>query len=220
MTPLLSGLGLLSLLSFIIIGWRKKHFLLGRFALSLLGLIAGIALVVVLAQITWGVIVKKYAAEVSAYDGFESSPVWLSVLMAGATVLMILLLSMLVRKLGGVNVTAAAPVVFLLLGFTFYLLEGSDNPLTLPWFIWALIGCVAGLGTLLFVKKSAWTVLLLLCSACLTLAVTLSQIVLATYTREDAWLPVLVVSVWISLFAPQVDALFGQALALENHAKA
>lgn len=218
--PLLSSFGLLSLLSFIIVGWRKKHFSLGRFALSLLGLLAGIALMVVLAQMAWGVIVKKYAAEISAYDGFESSPIWLSMLMASATVLMILLLSLLSRKLGGVNVTAAAPVIFLFLGFTFALLDGSDNPLTLPWFVWALIGCVAGLGILLFVKKPAWKFILLLCSAYLTLAVTLPWIVLATYTREGAWLPVLVISAWMGLFAPQVEAVFGRALALENNAEA
>jgi len=218
--PLLSSLGLLSLLSFIIIGWRKKHFSPGRFSLSLLGLLVGIALMVVIAQTAWGVILKKYAVEVRAHDGFESSPIWLSVLMAGATVLMILLLSLLIRKLGGVNVTAAAPVAFLAVGFTFYILDASSNPLALPWFAWALIGCETGLGVLLFTKNSAWKVFLLLCSAYLILAVTVPSVVLATYTREDAWLPVLVVSAWMGLFAPQIEAVFGRAFAREENAKA
>jgi hypothetical protein len=52
------------------------------------------------------------------------------------------------------------------------------------------------------------------------LAVTLPYIVLASYTREDAWLPVLVTCVWMALFAPQVEALFGRTLALENKSKA
>ena len=219
-TPLLSGLGLLSLLGFVIIGWRKKQFSLGRFGLSVLGLLVGIALIVVLAQMAWGPILEKHAAEVSAYHGFESSPTWLAVLMAAASILIVLLLSQLTRKLGGINVTAAAPVIFLLLGFAFYLLGFSSNPLTLPWFAWSFLGCVTGLGILLLVRNPAWNLVWLLSSAFMLLAVTLPYIVLAAYTREDAWLPVLVTCVWMALFAPQVEALFGRTHALENKSKA
>lgn len=218
--PLLSGFGLISLLGFVIIGWRKKQFSLGRFALCVLGLLVGIALIVVLAQVAWGIVLKKYILEVSTYGGFESSPIWLSTLMSGASIMMVLILSLLTRKLDGINVTVAASVIFLLLGFAFHMRGVSSNSLTLPWFAWPFLGCVTGLGILLLVRNPVWKLAVLLCSTFMLLAVTLPWIVLATYTREDAWLPVLVTSVWMALFAPQVEALFGQVLALENKTKA
>jgi hypothetical protein len=92
------------------------------------------------------------AAALRTYFIFKDTPylgkallllaAWLSVLMAGASILIVLLLSQLSRELGGVNVTAAAPVNFLLLGFAFYLLGFSSNPLTLPWFAWPFLGCI------------------------------------------------------------------------------
>jgi Peptidase family M28 len=217
---LVSGLGLLAMLGFMIAGWRKKQFTLGRFLLSVLGLLTGIALIVLLAQTAWGIILKKYVAEVYAYGGFESSSAWFTALMVGAFILMTIILILLNRKLGGVNVSAAAPVIFLMVGFIFFILGASSNPLTIPWFAWSFLGCVAGLGILLFVKNQPWKVSLLLCAAYPTLAVTVPWLVLATYTREDAWLPVLLLSAWTGLLAPQVGAIFGQALAPENKAKA
>ena len=218
--PILSGIGMVLLLGFVIIAWKQKCFHPGRFLLSVLGLLIGIALIVVLAQMAWGVILKRYAAEVIAYGGFDSSARWLSGFMAGAMLLMILLVYVLDRWLGGFNVSVAALMLYLCVGYAFYFLDAMGNPLSTGWYAWPLIGCVAGIGILLFQKNPIWKLAGLLCAAFATLAVTGSWLVLATYTREDAWLPVLVLSAWAGLLAPQVGAIFGQALAPENKAKA
>jgi hypothetical protein len=208
---ILDGLAILSLLGFAIIGWRREQFSVGRFALSVLGLIVGIALFVVLAQIAWGIILKKYTAGVASEVGFESSALWLSILMILASFPVIFILSLLDRKLGAINLTVAAPIIFLIVGIAFYFLDDT-NPLTVGWFAWSLIGCVAGLGVLFFTKRPAWKVGLILCSTFLMLTIAGPSLMLATYTREDAWLPVLVVSAWVCLFAPQVDSIVGQGL--------
>jgi len=206
--PALSGLGLLSLLGLVIIAWRKKQFSIGRFLLSMLGLILGTVLIVLCAQLIWGVVLKKHGAEVMAYGGFEASTAWLSWLMAGTALLMIVLLFLLDRKLGKINLMAGAIIVFLIAGFVFYLLTDGDNPLTSAWLAWSFLGSIVGMGVMLFTQKPIWKVLLLLCSAFVSLALAFPRLVLATYTREDAWIPVLVLCVWVGLFMPQVDALF------------
>jgi hypothetical protein len=133
----------------VVVGWQRRHFSFGRFLLSIVGLTIGIAFIVVLAQMAWDVILKKYSAGAAADAGFESSATWLFILMAIATVLTILLLSLLDRSFGGVNLAVAAPIIFLIVAFIFYFLDASGNPFTIGWFAWSFLGCIAGLGILL-----------------------------------------------------------------------
>lgn len=206
----LSGLALLALLGFVIVAWQRKRFSLGRFLLGLLGLLLGILIIVAVAQMIWGAILKNHAAEVSAYDGFEASSTWISWLMAAATLLMVILLYLLARRLGGINLAIGSILLFLFAGFVFYRFADGDNPLTATWLSWPLLGAVTGIGTLLLSRDSKWNLALLLLSVFLMFALTVPRIMLATYTREDAWMPVLVLCVWVGLFVPQVEAIVGQ----------
>jgi hypothetical protein len=179
----------------------------------MLGLLIGILLIVLCAQLAWGIIERNQVAVEAVESGFEGSAAWQAILMSVAALLMIVLMIFLSCRLGGIHLAVVAPVIFLLLGFAFNFMTNADNPLTTPWLAWPFIGGVIGLGVLLFIKKPVLKVVLLSFSALLVLAVALPRIWMATYTREDAWLTVLVVSVWMGLFAPQVEAIFGQALS-------
>lgn len=207
----LSCLGILALLVFVMIAWRRKRFALKRFLLSLSGLVVGILLVVLLAQLAWSVIKGGYKMELAAYDGFEGSALRQAGLMIMAGLLVILLLTVLSRRCGAIHLAPAATVLFLLAGFAFSTMTGNDNPLTTAWLAWPFLGCVAGMGTLLFIKDRIWQLVLLSLSSLMLVAVTLPRLWMAAYTREDAWLTVLVVSVWVALFAPQIEAVLGKA---------
>ncbi len=209
----LTGLGILTLLFIIVFAWRKDQLSWKRLLLSLLGLLVGILLIVFCAQLAWGIIERNQVAVEAVESGFEGSAAWQAILMSVAALLMIVLMIFLSYRLGGIHLAVVAPVIFLLLGFAFNFLTNADNPLTTPWLAWSFIGGVLGLGVLIFIKHPVFKVVLLSFSALLVLAVALPRIWMATYTQEDAWLTVLVVSVWMCLFAPQVEAIFGQALS-------
>jgi hypothetical protein len=207
--PVLSSIGLLAVLVFAVIACRQKRFTLGRFLLALGLLLLGVALVVLCAQLAWGAVKQAIRA---GPTGFEQSTAWQVGLMAGAAVLMVFLLAFLSRCFGVIPLSAAAVLLYLVVGFLFYYIGGGGNPLTTAWLAWPFVGCSAGMGVLLFARKPVWKAVLLACSAFLMLVLMIPQIWLAAYTREDAWIPALVVCAWISLLAPQVDAGFGRAL--------
>jgi Peptidase family M28 len=209
----LTSLGILALLFFIVFAWWKSQLSWKRLLLSMLGLLIGIVLIVLCAQLAWGIIEKNQVAVAAVESGFEGSAIWQAILMSLAALLMIVLMAFLSYRLGGIHLAIVAPVLFLLLGFAFNSMTNADNPLTTPWLAWSFIGGVCGLGVLLFIKDPVLKVVLLSFAALLVLAVALPRIWMATYTREDAWLTVLVVCIWMGLFTPQVEAIFGQALA-------
>jgi len=207
--PVLSGLGILALLACVILAWQRVRFSLGRFLLSTIGVLLGILLIVLCAQLAWGIILKGNAAEVAAFGGFEASAGWLTGLMVMAGLLLMIILAMLSRLLGEINLAAAAALVYLLVWFTAHQLIEADNPLTTAYIVWPFLGSVVGIGILLFTKKPVWKVVLLSFSALLVLVLMIPFLKLATYTREDAWIPVLVLSVWITLLSPQFGFIFG-----------
>jgi hypothetical protein len=214
--PVLSGLGLLALLVFVALAWRQGRLRPGRFALGLLGLLVGIVLIAVCTHLAWGAILKAHAPAAGLNAGFDASAPCIAGLMLAAGILMVGLLTLLSRRLGAVPVAAAAILVYLAIGFVFRLFFEGDNPLTTAWLAWPFLGCVAGMGVLLFARKPAWKAVLLAGSALLLLTAMVPQLWLASYTREDAWIPVLVVCAWEGLFAPQVEAIFGRALQQET----
>lgn len=216
----LSLLGILALIAFVVLAWRKGRFLPGRFGLSLLGLLLGIGVITVCAQFAWGAVKDAHAVEVTMYDGFEGSAAWQAGFMSGAALLLTVLLAVLSRRLGGIHLAAASAVLFLLAAFLINLSTGTDNPLSTAWIAWSFLGCVAGMGVLLFTRDRVWKVVLLSFSGLLILALALPRIWMGAFTREDAWLTVLVTCIWMGLFAPQVDAIFGQALAAEKTGQA
>lgn len=217
--PLLSGLGLFALLVFVVVASHRHLFMPGRFGLSLLGLLLGIFLITLFAQLAWGGIKNSHAAELAAGDGFEASATWLTAMMLGATFLMAVLLIFLSRRLGGVNLIPAALVIYLLIWVVVFFLMDADNVFTTPYLAWPLLGGVTGMGILLFIKNPVWKVVLL---ACCGLVIMISQgpyVWLGTYSRIDAWIPVLVVCLTMGLFTPQLDAIFGLDLASERSAQ-
>ncbi len=209
--PVLSGLGLLALLVFVVLAWRQGRLRLGRFLAGLLGLLLGIVLMAVCSYLAWGAILKANGPAAGLNGRFEASTAWIAGLMVAASLLMLVLLTLLVRRLGGVTLATAAILIYLAIGFVFYLFFDGDNPFTTEWLAWPFLGSVAGMGILLFTRKPVWKVILMSCSALLLLTLTVPQLRLGTYMREDAWIPVLVLCVWMGLFAPQVEAIFGQA---------
>ncbi len=56
-------------------------------------------------------------------------------------------------------------------------------------------------------KKKTW-----LLRFTLGMVLLVPQLWLATYTREDAWIPVLVVCAVMGLFTPQLNGVFGRFL--------
>lgn len=212
----LSILGIVAYLVFVIIAWRRDRLSLRRFLLSLLGLLLGIFFIVLCAQLAWGVIKTNQVAQVAVDSGFEGSATWQAGLMGGAAILMIVLLYFLSHRFGGIHLSIASPIIFLVLGFAFNSLTKTDNPLTTPWIAWSFIGAVIGLGVLLLIKDPVLKVVFLSFAALLVLTVAVPRLWMGTYTREDAWLTVLVISVWVGLFAPQVDAIFGQVLVTQK----
>jgi hypothetical protein len=215
-TPVLSGLGILALLVFVIVAWRQGRFLPGRFGWGMLGLLLGTIAIVLCAQLAWGGIKKGYADEMAAGSGFEASTAWLTGMMFVAVILMIVLLALLSRRPGAIHLVPAAAILYLLVWFAVCLLMDADNPLTTSYIAFPLLGGVIGMGILLFTKNPIWKVGLLAFSALLVLVLMVPQLWLAAYTREDAWIPVLAAIIPMGFLAPQVDAIFGRALTMEK----
>jgi hypothetical protein len=206
--PVLSVVGVLALLAMVIIAWRKLLISLGRFLLGALGILGGIVLVVLFSQLAWGVILKAHG--VASSSAFDQSASWIAGLLVVAAILMIALLSFLSRRLGEINLSVAAVVIYLLLGISLYLLIDGDNPFTAAYLAWPFLGAVMGIGVLLFTKNPVWKAVLLSIAALFVLALMVPTLILGTYTPEGAWITVLVLNAWIGLLAPQLGAIFGR----------
>jgi hypothetical protein len=207
---LLSGLGVLAFLTFVVIAWRQGCFSFRRSLLGMLALGMGIALITVCAHAAWGPILKALTSKAVANDGDLASSPWLAGLILASSLLMITLLVLLSRRLGAINLAAAAMLIYLLIGFVFHWVGDAGNPLTTAWLAWPFLGSTLGMGVLLFIKNPVWKVILLACSAFLMLALMVPQIWLGTYTTKDDWIPVLVTAIWLGLFSPQVEAISEQ----------
>jgi hypothetical protein len=212
MMPLLSGLGLVVLLAFVVVSWQRGILSPGRFGFSMLCLLAGIVLIVLIAQIAWGGVKNNHAVELVAGNGFDESAAWMAGFMIGTAVLMIILLSLQARYFGWANLLLAALVLYLLIWVAVYFLMDADNVFTAPFLVWPLLGSVGGMGILLFTKNPVWKVVLLSFCALVILTLQIPYFWLGSYTGEDAWIPVLVVCLAMGLFVPQVDVIFGRTL--------
>jgi hypothetical protein len=210
---MLSGLGLLALLACILIVWRQRRFSFGRCLLCLLALLVGALLITLCGHLAWGMILKTHAVETAAQGGSDVTSGWLAGLIVAASLLMVVILVLLSRRLEIANLAAAAILAYLLLGFVFYRFGDGGNPLTTAWLAWPFLGSVLGMAALLFTKNQIIKVILLACSTFLMLALMLPQLWLGAYTINDDWIPVLVACIWMGLFAPQVELLFGRATA-------
>jgi hypothetical protein len=205
---LLSSLGVLAWLASLLIAWRQGRFSIGRSLLSLPVLLVGIALITLAGNLAWGMILKQLATARGANAGLAATPPWLAGLIMAAGLLMVLILTVLSRRLGVPNVAAAAGLVYLMIGFAYYLFGDGGNPLTTAWLAWPFLGSVLGMGALLFIRNPVWKVILLACSAFLMLALMVPQIWMGAYTIENAWIPILVTCAWTGLFTAQVTIIF------------
>jgi hypothetical protein len=210
--PVLGGIGFLCLVTFVFVAWRKKQFTPGRFGWSLLGFLSGLVLILLLAQLAWSQVKHSHASEIAALGGFETSTAWLTGLMIIAMLMMLILLAFLSRRFGTANVLPPAALAYLLVWFSVHFLLGADDPLTTAYIALPLLGGVSGMGILLFVRHPIWKTGLLAVAACLVLVLTVPQLWLAAYTREDAWIPVLAACIPLGFFSPQLEAIFGRAL--------
>jgi hypothetical protein len=208
----LSGLGFLALLTFVVVAWRQGVFLPGRFGLSLVSFLLGIGLVVLLAQLAWGLIMKGHAAEVIAHGGLDTKAAWIAGIMTAGGFLLMALLALLARRLGEINLAVAAEVVFLIAVYIFYFGLGGDDPLVTPYIAWPFVGSVAGLGVLLFTKSLVWKTVLLSFSAMIMMVLLVPYLILGTYTPEDVWIPMIVLGVLVGLFTPQLGFIFGKSV--------
>jgi hypothetical protein len=193
-----------------VIAWRSGSLPIKRFMLSALGFVLGVVLIVLGAQLAWGLILKAHAAEVSAYAGFETSAAWMSGLLIAASLLIFVVLTIMSRYFGELNVSTAVVLVYLLVSLAFFLFMDSENPLTTAYLAWPFLGGVAGIGVLLFTRNPVWKAGLLALSALVVLALLVPTFMMGRYTREDAWLPVLLLSLQLGAFAPQVSYIFGR----------
>ena len=137
-------------------------------------------------QLAWGTILKQLAAAAGANAGLATTPPWLAGLIIAAGLLMVLILAVLSRRLGVPNVAAAAGLVYLLIGFVYYLFGDGGNPLTTAWLAWPFLGSVLGLGVLLFIRNPVGKVILMACSAFLMLALMVPQIWMGAYTDRSS----------------------------------
>jgi hypothetical protein len=209
--PVLNILGFLTFVALVVVSARQNRFSFGRFGWGLLCLLLGIVIIVIAAQLAWGGVKASHAEELAALDGFEASTSWLTGFMFGAIVLMIVLLVVLSRRLGSINLVPVSSVIYLLVWFVVYFLMDADNPLTTAYIALPFLGGLAGMAVMLFTRKPAWKAALLTISALTILVLQVPQLWLATYTREDAWVPVLATCITMGFFAPQLEAIFGKA---------
>jgi hypothetical protein len=71
-TPVLSGMGILALLAFMVVAWRQGRFSPRRFGWGMLGLLLGTIGIIICAQLAWSGIKKAYLEELAAVSGFEA----------------------------------------------------------------------------------------------------------------------------------------------------
>ncbi len=207
--PIVSGLALAAFLALIVIGWRQGRFSTRRFLIGLPGLLLGILLIVVLGILAWGLIAQAHAAEIAANGGFEARSAWLAALMIAAVALMGVLLALLARRLGTLNVAAAGCAAYLLIQFAAQLVFHSSSPLTTAYIAWPLIGAVASMGVLLFARRPALQASLLALCTLFIFVLQVPYLWLGSYTDEAAWIPVLAACVPAALIAAQVGVVFG-----------
>jgi hypothetical protein len=210
----LSGLGLLVLLVLVIVAWRSGQFSFKRFAWSLLTLLLGMVLIVLSVQLVWSRVKQSHINELITLGGFEASTAWITNLMVVGVILMAFLLVVLSRKLGGIHLLPAQAVLYLLIWFVVYFLMDADNPLTEAYIVLPFLGGVLGMFVLLFVKNQVWKGIILAFSALLVLVLSVPQMWLATFTREDAWIPVLAACILVGFFAPQIETIFERSSKL------
>jgi hypothetical protein len=209
----LTILGIAVLVGFAVFAWRRSLFSIKRWAWGLLGLVLGVVLIVLCSQLLWGVVTKAHAAELASFDGFEGSAAWLGWMMIVGSILIMLLLGLLARRLDGISLAIAGAALFLLIWSAAYLSLDGDNPLTTAYIAWPFLGTVLGIGTLLFVKSPVWKMALLSFSALLVLALVVPWLMMVSYTREGAWLPVLATCVPAILLAPHVSEVVAASVA-------
>jgi hypothetical protein len=204
----MTGLSILTIVGFIILaanGWRKKLLIPVQFLVGFLLILLITGLCMFLAQFAWSQAAKNHG-EIP----FEGSAAWIAWLMILSSLLVAAWLAFWSRRLGSVNLVAAAIVVYLMTGLSAYWFGDTDNPLTTAYLAWPLLGGVTGMAILLFTKSQAWKVSLLCLAAFLVLSVIVPELVMATFTREGAWLPVLLTCLVVGLLTPQIGTVFSK----------
>ncbi len=207
--PVLSSLALAAFLGFLVVGWRQRRVSIRAFLIGLPGLLLGILLIVPAGMLAWSLIARVHTAESAANGGFEARSAWIEALMIAAIALMVVVLALLARRLGTLNITAAGCAVYLLIQFLVALIFHMPNPLTAAYIAWPLIGAVASMGVLLFVRRPLLRASLLALCALFIFVLQVPYLWLGSYTDEAAWIPVLAACIPAALIAAQVGVVFG-----------
>ena len=208
--PVLSGAAILMLVVIVVVAWRQARLSLWRFLLSVLGVLLGSLLVTGGAQLAWGEIQKNLTSNVAANSFSEPGTALMGALMIAAVLLMAVILVLLSRGLGEINLAAAAVVAYLAAWFAAYWLIEGFNPMTTTFVAWPILGGVAGVGVMLFAKNWILRLALLAFSALVVVVLMIPALILESFTPEDAWISVLIVCVTMGLLAPQLEVIFGR----------
>jgi hypothetical protein len=180
------------------------------FGWSLLALMLGMVLIVLIAQLAWGPVKAAYEEEISLNGGFEKSSSWLAGFMLAAVGLMIAWIAFVSRRVSGTALVTAGIVIYLLVWLAVWMGMDADNPLTTAYLSWPLLGGVTGMAALTVVGKTGFKLALLSLAAFMVMALLIPEMWMSTYTREDAWIPVLAACLPMGLLAPQFGMLFGK----------
>jgi peptidoglycan/LPS O-acetylase OafA/YrhL len=127
-----------------------------------------------------------------------------------ASILMAAWLAFWSRSIGSLNLASADIVVYLLVGLAAYRFIDGDNPLTDAYLAWPFLGGVTGMAILMFTKRTVWKISLLCLAAFMVLAVMVPQLFMGTFSREGAWLPVMVTCLVVGLLTPQIGTVFSK----------
>lgn len=216
-TWLIPAIAMLATVAFVglsVLAWRHKHLSLVRGLLGALALLVAIVLIILLATLLWNLLLDRVPVTEEAtlhYLDFEGSTGWKIGIMTGALLLGLAALVGLSRYFGAVSLTAGGNLVFLVVLWLAYYLLDSDNPATTPHIAWPLLGGVAGLAILVLVRHRTWMPVWLFLAAIPIFVLIIPMLGITMLQMSDGpWVPVLVISLVLGLFVPQIAFIAGR----------
>jgi len=210
--PFLVWLGVASLVTTIILALQRKQLSISRTLVSTVLFLAGVLLIAVIAELVWQYAILKSQAVINVINNageFDGSNVYVSWLMAGASILTTAVIYGIARWRGITNLTVAGVITYLLIWTIAFIFLDSSNPLTTPYIAWAFLGGVAGLAVTVFVHNPPWHLASLILCLFPVLALLFPVLILEHYSLEEVFLFILAFNLMFGLLVPQLGVVFG-----------